>query len=270
MMKIIFFSGLLLCTSFCQAQTNALLNSGNVGIGTASPKVLLDVSKIAEIDNSETLMRFSVSDAIGQDLSIQNYTAINGKFIPLIVSQSNRNDSYSLGLMSVLEKVSLDQGSIPMIRFDARVQSEALKYRPLFSWGSYTNDYMTMLASGNLGIGTSSPEHKLDIVGTARAHQIIVNTQKTADFVFESDYKLQSLDQINAFITTNKHLPGIQSAVQMEKEGLNVGQFQIDLLQKIEELTLHLIEKDKQIREQQSEMDAIKENLKLLNEKLKL
>lgn len=261
MMKIIFFSGLLLCANFCQAQTNILPNSGNVGIGTVSPKVLLDVSKIAENDNSETLMRFSVSDAIGQDLSIQNYTAINGKFIPLIVSQSNRNDSYSLGLMSVLEKVSLDQGSIPMIRFDARVQSEALKYRPLFSWGSYTNDYMTMLASGNLGIGTSSPEHKLDIVGTARAHQIIVNTQKTADFVFAPDYKNLSLEQIDTFITTNKHLPGIQSAAQMEKEGLNVGQFQIDLLQKIEELTLHLIEKNK-------EMKDLKENMKVMQQEI--
>lgn len=260
-MKIIFFSGLLLCANFCQTQTNALPNSENVGIGTASSKVLRDISKISENDNSEVLMRFSVSDAIGQDLSIENYIAINGKFVSLIVSQSNRYDSNFFGLMSVLEKERLDQGSMPMIRFDERVQSAALNYRSLFSWGSYTNDYMTMLTSGNLGIGTSSPEYKLDIVGTARAHEIIVNTQKTADFVFAPDYKNPSLEQIDAFINANKHLPGIQSAVQMEKEGLNVGQFQIDLLQKIEELTLHLIEKNK-------EMKDLKENMKVMQQEI--
>ena len=122
-----------------------------------------------------------------------------------------------------------------------------------------------------IGIGTNSPEHKLDIVGTARAHEIIVNTQKTADFVFEPDYKNPSLEQIDAFINTNKHLPGIQSAAQMEKEGLNVGQFQIDLLQKIEELTLHLIEKNKEMKDlkenmkvMQQEIDSLKNNKKSL------
>ncbi|MDR2270599.1 MAG: hypothetical protein LBF27_06805 [Sphingobacterium sp.] len=98
-----------------------------------------------------------------------------------------------------------------------------------------------------IGIGTTSPEHRLDIVGTARAHSILVNTQKTADFVFEPDYDLPSLDSIKTFIREHKHLPGIPSAKQMEKEGINVGDLQIDLLQKIEELTLHVISLQKQL-----------------------
>lgn len=92
-----------------------------------------------------------------------------------------------------------------------------------------------------IGIGTKSPEFKLDIVGTARAHEIRVNTQKTADFVFEPDYELPTLDSVKTFIQKNRHLPGIPSARQMEKGGINVGSLQIDLLQKVEELTLHLI-----------------------------
>lgn len=108
-----------------------------------------------------------------------------------------------------------------------------------------------------IGIGTTSPEHKLDIVGTARAHSILVNTQKTADFVFEPDYRLPTLDSIKTFVQENKHLPGIPSAKQMEKDGINVGDLQIDLLQKIEELTLHVIELDRINKEQQRKIDAL-------------
>ncbi len=108
-----------------------------------------------------------------------------------------------------------------------------------------------------IGIGTTSPEHKLDIVGTARAHSILVNTQKTADFVFEPDYKLPTLDSIKTFVQENKHLPGIPSAKQMEKDGINVGDLQIDLLQKIEELTLHVIELDRINKEQQRMIDTL-------------
>jgi len=112
-----------------------------------------------------------------------------------------------------------------------------------------------------IGIGTSSPEHRLDIVGTLRAHEILVNTQKTADFVFEPDYDLPNLDVVKEYVTKNKHLPGIQSAKEMEKEGINVGQFQIDLLQKIEELTLHLIEKNEEIKVLHSEVKDLKSDV---------
>lgn len=112
-----------------------------------------------------------------------------------------------------------------------------------------------------IGIGTSSPEHRLDIVGTLRAHEILVNTQKTADFVFESDYDLQNLDVVKDYVKKNKHLPGIQSAKEMEKDGINVGQFQIDLLQKIEELTLHLIEKNEEIKALHSEVNDLKSDV---------
>jgi len=108
-----------------------------------------------------------------------------------------------------------------------------------------------------IGIGTKSPEYKLDIVGTARAHSILVNTQKTADFVFEPTYELPALDSLEAFITDNRHLPGIPSAKQMEKNGINIGDLQIDLLQKIEELTLYIIEQDKVNKRQQHLLEAL-------------
>ncbi|WP_343540128.1 hypothetical protein [Sphingobacterium thalpophilum] len=117
-------------------------------------------------------------------------------------------------------------------------------------------------SDARIGIGTKSPEHKLDIVGTARAHSILVNTQKTADFVFDPSYQLPGLDSLQSFISENRHLPGIPSAAQMEKEGINVGDLQIDLLQKIEELTLYIIEQDKVNRRQQQMIDTLTKELK--------
>ncbi len=70
-----------------------------------------------------------------------------------------------------------------------------------------------------------------------------------ADFVFEDDYDLMSLDEVESFVEKNNHLPGVESAESMQINGLEMGEFQIKLLQKIEELTLYVIEQNKRIAE---------------------
>ena len=111
----------------------------------------------------------------------------------------------------------------------------------------YANDVMTLKTTGNIGIGTTSPDYKLDVVGSIRAHEVLVNTQKGADFVFDDDYRLRSLTEVEQFINENRHLPDIAPADEMIENGVNMGEFQIQLLQKIEELTLYIIELKKEI-----------------------
>jgi len=76
-----------------------------------------------------------------------------------------------------------------------------------------------------------------------------------ADFVFDQNYKLMPLHQVEQFVKANSHLPEIPSFAQVSKNGVSVGELQNKLLQKIEELTLYVIE-------QQKELDQLKQELK--------
>jgi len=112
---------------------------------------------------------------------------------------------------------------------------------------------MTILPSGNVLIGKTSENvganYMLDVNGTARMNAITVNTTG-ADFVFEPKYQLMPLIDLEKYLSQNHHLPGIAPAQQMQANGLNLGENQTLLLQKVEELTLYLIEKDKQLTEE--------------------
>lgn len=85
--------------------------------------------------------------------------------------------------------------------------------------------------------------------GKLEAKEVKVTTTPTADFVFEENYDLPKLEEVERHIKEKKHLPEIASAKEMEKEGVNIGEFQIRLLQKIEELTLYIIEQNKRIQQ---------------------
>jgi hypothetical protein len=103
---------------------------------------------------------------------------------------------------------------------------------------------------GNVGIGTIAPDstYKLTVEGTIGARRVKVVQGTWADFVFEPEYELPALAEVESYLKANKHLPDVPSAKEVEKEGLDLGEMNKRLLQKVEELTLYLIEQDKRIK----------------------
>ena len=109
---------------------------------------------------------------------------------------------------------------------------------------------------GNLGVGTTNPQYNMDVAGTIRANEIVVNTTG-ADFVFADDYQLRPLSEVKTFIQENKHLPEIKSAQEMQENGVGINELQTQLLQKIEELTLYILQQEERIRLQEERIDAL-------------
>eukprot|EP01133_Synstelium_polycarpum_P016615 gene16615-19735_t len=100
--------------------------------------------------------------------------------------------------------------------------------------------------SGNIALGTSDVKgYKLAVNGKVRAQEIKVETANWPDYVFAKDYQLPSLKETEKHIQDNGHLPGIPSASEVKNNGVDLGEMNAKLLQKIEELTLHLIDMEK-------------------------
>jgi len=95
-------------------------------------------------------------------------------------------------------------------------------------------------SSGNVGIGTTNPAHRLHVAGTIGAQEVIVSTTG-ADYVFNPNYHLVPLAEVASYINKNHHLPDIPSEPEVREKGVSLGEMQAKLLAKIEELTLHMI-----------------------------
>jgi len=138
-----------------------------------------------------------------------------------------------------------------------------------FSWVGTTSNHnfqiyansdpkVTVLANGLVGIGTTAPDSKLSVNGNIRAKEIKVETANWPDYVFAKDYSLPSLVETEKHIKEKGHLPGIPSAKEAEANGIDLGEMNAKLLKKIEELTLHLIEKDKEIQLMKSDYKELR------------
>ena len=194
--------------------------SGKLGVGTATPSTQLEVNGIMKLTSSYGYLTIGSMDA--------NYVRFN----------TDKSAFY-------FNKPLCLQNSV--VRSTAR----ALMFY------TNTNTLCATMLDNRLGIGTSNPQYSLDVNGTIRAKEIRVETTG-ADFVFADNYRLRPLSEVEAFISENKHLPEIQSAQEMQENGVSVSELQTQLLQKIEELTLYLIQQEETIQELRQEVELLK------------
>jgi len=198
----------------------AISSGGNVGIGTTVPDAKLSVVGNISMPLLSSI-GFGQSDRFSYDSkSIGNYTL--GWY----------GDSQNTG--AAMSYLSSYGGIKFFTQSSARV---------------------TITQNGNVGIGTTIPDTKLAVLGTIHSNEVKVDLNVPApDYVFESAYQLPTLDELSTYIKVNKHLPEVPAACTMEENGVNLGEMNMLLLKKIEELTLYVIELKKQ------NDDVVKEN----------
>lgn len=134
--------------------------------------------------------------------------------------------------------------------------------------GNYSINYLMISDDkGYIGIGTPTPQSRLDVRGKITASEVEIKLSSGADFVFKPGYNLMPLSEVESFVKENQHLPEIPSEKEMIDNGVNVNEMQIKLLQKIEELTLYVIEQEKQNKKLQEQIDMQNERISQLQNK---
>jgi hypothetical protein len=271
---------------------------GKLGVGTTQPQEMLHVNGAISgggTNGEVTLKGDNGSVTIGAtDAQTMTFNTDKSKYA-FNTNGTNRmvilsNGNVGIGIQTPETKLHVNNGVLKI--GDSASQAERLRnliqigdenFVQIGEWEK--DDYLSFKASGYnftggaVGIGFSNPQYRLDVNGAIhaaeilldsciyateitvdgkiRAEEIIVNTTG-ADFVFADDYQLRPLSEVEAFITENKHLPEIKSAQEMQEEGVSVSELQTQLLQKIEELTLYLIQQEQTIKELRKELEQLK------------
>lgn len=205
-------------------------NDGNIGIGTNNPAYKFTVSGN------------SLFEANGSSPSLRVYSNVStGSKVMRLGAFDNRGWNISSG----------GYGNSLYGDYSLIIEQPADYYDGCAGCGGdlvFMPWQDTIFARGEVGIGVSNPTNKLEVNGTIKAKEIKVTNSGWADYVFEDGYKLLSLSDIEQFINQNKHLPNVPSKKEVDEQGILVGDMQRIQMEKIEELTLHIIEKDKEIK----------------------
>jgi hypothetical protein len=218
--------------------------SGQVGIGkqpevratSSDPLMLLDVAGNVELNNNTLFLR-NHHHGIAYYGNVNNSNVSNYYFTP---AHENIDGPVVFGFGGGALGTNTGTGN------NGDIANNVIALR----W----------FANGQVGIGTnmaSSAGYKLAVNGSIRAKEVVIESG-WADFVFEKNYKLTSLESVEKYIEANNHLPDVPSAKFISENGLKVAETQTIMMQKIEELTLYVIEQNKKITELQTKVKELK------------
>lgn len=300
MKKICHLTCLLSLHVLSFGQTNTFPSSGSVGIGTSLPQETLHVNGGQMLNGNLTFasdetpffikgpanggairIRSNVSSTYDRGIQFGNIDNNGSWNSYMIVEQNGR-----VGIGTITPSSALDvAGLIQISGINSAVPPSDLSYG-LFGYqgvglgifsgatgpnqgiGFWTNlnsvktEVVRISNNGNVGIGTiDSKGYKLAVNGKIRTQEIKVENTNWPDYVFTKDYKPQTLQETEQHIKEKGHLPGIPSAEEVKANGIDLGEMNAKLLQKIEELTLHLIEQNKGQKALQKEVQILKNEI---------
>ncbi|MBK8703672.1 MAG: hypothetical protein IPN33_08585 [Saprospiraceae bacterium] len=254
--------------------------NGNVGINTPNPTAKFEVnllnnngwagnSKAARflspdnnffmdlntyvVESGNVGYQFSPNNTIGMCITTQGKVGIN-ESNPTLKFQVNGGDGLALGL----------GGSGTGEGFGSR-RSEGENRFGLDFYAAFEKR-MSITQGGKVGIGINNPDqmpgnyllYVAQGIMTEKVKVALRSTGDWADYVFADGYQLRSLEEVEQFVKENKHLPGVPSAEEVHQSGIDVAAMDAKLLEKIEELTLYMIELKKENQALRQEVEEIR------------
>ncbi|AUP77941.1 tail fiber protein [Flavivirga eckloniae] len=208
-----------------------ILDNGNIGIGVANPNSKLHV--FGQVDGNFNGL---VID------NRKNYGANSGtnETSRILLSLTEDDTPNPLNrIFGIIEAGTISETDSSNGRLSFHVRQNGA-----------SEEKMRINHKGDIGIGTTNPDMKLTVKGKIHAEEVKIDLSVPApDYVFKENYNLRSIEEVERFIIENSHLPEIPSAKEFEQNGVMQAEMDMNLLKKIEELTLYTIAQEKKIKE---------------------
>ena len=269
-------------------------SNGNVAIGNITPTERLHVQgnikadkiMVDEIVNKDGQpFQFDFDDVVANSININgnssSYFDENGLHISGLQNTPGDNvTSVGFSIDRVNQESKLVFGNNDGEKLHIGYENELD--------GTKNTNAMTVLPSGNVGFGKDNPGYTIDVNGVVKSDIALVGEVRTTkwtltdvsglvypypDYVFADDYNLKSLDEVEEFIHKEKHLPGVKSIADVQRDGeIDMAEMNFKLLEKVEELTLYSIElnnENKSMRKEISRLKSMEQRLIELEEKFK-
>jgi len=225
----------------CGSPNLLLLKSGgNVGIGTSTP------------DSKLTINGFNLQSTAGTKIQLSNFSSNvgSGNIDQLkIYNQRLPSGGNNWNSSEIKIQRTVDVSNMNFMSFRSTDPTWGLS---AIVFGYDNTDHMTISYDGKVSIGAkkitgTNSDAKLSVDGKVVAKSLYITMTDWADYVFANDYKLTSLKDVETYYKTNKHLPEIPSEKEVIENGVNVADMNKLLLKKVEELTLYLVQQQKEI-----------------------
>ncbi len=229
--------------------------NGRLGAGNAAPAEALDVTGNALVSGNATVggqtntntLAVTTNATVGGSTTTNSLTVMAGASVGTNLSVGNNSTTGSLNV-----------NTNATVGANLNVGNNSTTGSLNVNTNATVNGEATVLQKMSIGTATKSPTYNLSVLGGIISDEVRVQLQPWPDYVFETDYTLQPLSEVEKYVQQHKHLPGVVTAQEVAENGLNLGQSEKVQMEKIEELYLHLIAMEKRIQALEMENAALK------------